>query len=297
MNETTASLTKPHGHLRKSCSPAGLRLVLAHLLAATALTVAAAPADPAPGTRQPAAATASKSVKPARTAKASEGPSWSELSPAQRKSLAPLAQDWSGMDSISKEKWMALAAHFPTMPARERERIQNRMTEWSRLAPSERGQARLRFQQTRSLTAEERRARWEAYKNLPPEQREKLNQTALDSKAAQRQAAAVRGTPRAGKPAAGAEASGAPVKSNIVPHPSRESQALRQVTPGVVRDGHGGTTTLVSRRPQPPAHLQPGMPKIAATAPFVDPDTLLPRRGAQAAAVRGPASNAGSRQE
>lgn len=296
MIEIISSLPKSDGPPHKSRALAGLRLALAHLLAGLALTVAAAPADQPPGLRQPAPASAAKTNKAVRAPKANEGPSWSELSPVQRKSLAPLAQDWPGMDSASKEKWMALAAHFPSMPARERERIQNRMSEWSRLAPSERGQARLRFQQTRSLTAEERRARWEAYKSLPPEQREKLNQTALDRKASQPQTAATRSPAKPGKLAAG-DTAGAPGKSNIVPHPSRESQAMRPVTPGVVRDGQGGTTTLVSRRPQPPAHLQPGMPKIAATAPFVDPDTLLPRRGAQAAAVRGPASNAGSRQE
>lgn len=294
MIETTGPSPETPGRPRNSRPPAWLRLACAHLLAAIALTVAAAPGDPAPASGPQAAAT--KAARIGKPSKTNEGPGWSELSSTQRKSLAPLAQDWSGMDSTSKEKWLALAAHFPSMPARERERIQNRMTEWSRLAPSERGQARMRFQQTRSLTAEERRVRWEAYKNLPPEQREKLNQTAQERKAAQRQASASRAPAKPNKLAAG-EAPGTAAKSNIVPHPSRESQAMRQVTPGVVRDGQGGTTTLVSRRPQPPAHLQPGMPKIAATAPFVDPDTLLPRRGAQAAAVRGPASNAGSRQE
>jgi hypothetical protein len=43
-------------------------------------------------------------------------------------------------------------------------------------------------------------------------------------------------------------------------------------------------------RAQPPAHQQTGLPKIAATPGFVDPVTLLPRRGPQgAAAVEVPA--------
>ena len=61
----------------------------------------------------------------------------------------------------------------------------------------------------------------------------------------------------------------------------------------VLRDGPtaqqakpGATTTAMTSRPQPPAHQQPGLPKIAATPGFVDPSTLLPRRGPQGAAVR-----------
>jgi hypothetical protein len=54
----------------------------------------------------------------------------------------------------------------------------------------------------------------------------------------------------------------------------------------------GATTTLMSQRALPPAHHQPGLPKIAATEGFVDHSTLLPQRGPQGAAVRAePASS------
>src|SRR4029453_3048865 len=49
------------------------------------------------------------------------------------------------------------------------------------------------------------------------------------------------------------------------------------------------STTLMSRRPTPPAHQQTGLPKIAATPGFVDRSTLLPQRGPQGAAARGAA--------
>jgi hypothetical protein len=53
-----------------------------------------------------------------------------------------------------------------------------------------------------------------------------------------------------------------------------------------VQAGPGATTTLVTRRPTPPAHQQTGLPKIAATPEFVNKSTLLPQRGPQGAAVR-----------
>jgi hypothetical protein len=54
----------------------------------------------------------------------------------------------------------------------------------------------------------------------------------------------------------------------------------------VIQAAPGATTTLVTRRPTPPAHQQAGLPKIAATPEFVNKSTLLPQRGPQGAAVR-----------
>jgi hypothetical protein len=42
----------------------------------------------------------------------------------------------------------------------------------------------------------------------------------------------------------------------------------------------------MSRPATPPAHQQPGLPKVAATPGFVDRTTLLPQKGAQAAGTR-----------
>jgi hypothetical protein len=58
----------------------------------------------------------------------------------------------------------------------------------------------------------------------------------------------------------------------------------------MVQAAPGATTTLISKRPAPPSHQQPGLPKIAATPNFVDKQTLLPQRGAQGAAVVPPAA-------
>ena len=64
----------------------------------------------------------------------------------------------------------------------------------------------------------------------------------------------------------------------------------RPVGPTVVQRGSGATTNLVSKPTTPPLHQQAGLPKVAATPGFVDSATLLPKRGAQGAAVRAPAA-------
>ena len=103
-----------------------------------------------------------------------DGASWHSLSPAQREALQPLQQEWPRMDALSKRKWLALAARFPTMPAAERARIQTRMADWAKLTPRQRGKARLHFQETRALPKVDRQAKWQAYQALSPEQKKQL---------------------------------------------------------------------------------------------------------------------------
>ena len=73
-------------------------------------------------------------------------------------------------------------------------------------------------------------------------------------------------------------------KRNMVQ--SQAAAPKRAVAPTVVQAKPGATTTSMATRVAPPAHNQAGLPKIAATPGFVDPATLLPRRGPQGAAVR-----------
>lgn len=194
---------------------------------------------------------------------------WSELSQAQRGALAPLQQQWPGIDPAQRAKWLEIAGRFPRMPAEEQARVQGRMAEWARLTPTERGRARATFQETKQLPAQDRQARWEAYKALPAEEQKALAQrNALTSD-----------KPRP-------KSTGDAAKLNIVGNPSLQAPPARPVAPTVVQARPGATTTLVTRQAQPPAHQQPGMPKITATQGFVDRDTLLPKRGAQGAAMR-----------
>jgi hypothetical protein len=153
------------------------------------------------------------------------------------------------------------------------------MKEWSRLSPADRGRARVTFQETKQLPAQERQAQWEAYQALPESQRKALASRAQPEKSA---------VPAKLPPSAGKPEPGPSTKRNVVVNPSQTAKPAKSVGPTVVQASPGATTTLVTRQPAPPAHQQTGMPKIAATPGFVDESTLLPKRGPQGAAARGP---------
>jgi hypothetical protein len=193
--------------------------------------------------------------------------SWASLTPAQRATLAPLEREWGSIDPLRQRKWLEIAMRFPRLSAEEQQRVQQRMTEWARMTPEERGRARVQFQETRQLSPQERQAGWEAYQALPPEEKRELAQRAVPG--------APRTTMPAGEPSA---------KSTIVRVPA-SPPVLKPVGPTLMQVVPGVTTTSVTRAPAPPLHQQPGLPKMAATPIFVDKNTLLPKRGAQAAAT------------
>jgi hypothetical protein len=60
---------------------------------------------------------------------------------------------------------------------------------------------------------------------------------------------------------------------------------VKPVAPTIVQAKPGATTTLMTRRAEPPAHQKPGQPKIAAKPDQVNSQTLLPQRGPQATAA------------
>lgn len=198
------------------------------------------------------------------------GPAWSTLTQPQRRALAPLEKDWAHIDASRKQKWLEIAARYPTMPESERQRMQERMAEWARLSPTERGKARLSYQEAKQLSPQERQARWEAYQALPEDQRKAL---------------ADRAQPQPDKPRLPASAPLVVVpKQNLVASAPAKPTA-KPVAPTVVQASPGATTRLMTRPAAPPAHHQPGQPKIAATPNQVDRSTLLPKRGPQAAAT------------
>lgn len=223
---------------------------------------------------------AERSQRPPTAAAA--GPAWSELSPWQQTALAPLKSDWATLDGPRKEKWLELTVRFPRMSIDEQERIQRRMSDWARMSPEQRGQARQNFQLARQLPPEERQSRWEAYQSLSPERRRELAAQAGSLKPTENKA---RGSkvplkrPRA-EPLDGD-------KSNIVPNPRFVAEPKR-ITPTLVQAKPGASTNLMTKPVSPPPHQQTGLPKVAATPGFVDDDTLLPRRGPQGAAALAP---------
>lgn len=217
---------------------------------------------------QPASA-APRATKPAVDGGA---PAWSALSAQQRSALAPLERDWASIDAPRKQKWLEIANRYPSMPPDERERMQQRMGEWARMTPTERGQARLSFQEAKQLSPQQRQARWEAYQALTEDERRAL---------------ANRAQPKAEKVKPGASAPLIAVpKQNLAASAPAGGATGKAVAPTVVQAKPGATTTLMTKSPTPPAHQQPGQPKIVATPGQVDRSTLLPKGGPQAAATQ-----------
>ena len=210
---------------------------------------------------------------------AEQGVRWRDLKPAQQAVLKPLEREWPGIGATHKQKWITLSGDFSKRSPADQARIQERMTEWARLTTQERSQARLNFQEAKQLDPTQRKARWDAYQALSPEQRQRLAERAAPASAT--------------KPSPRIEASSreSQTKSNIVPNPALAAPR-KVVAPTVVQARPGATTTLITKRPTPPSHQQTGLPKIAATPEFVNKATLLPQRGPQGAATRSAAAPA-----
>jgi hypothetical protein len=206
---------------------------------------------------------------------ASEGTPWASLTSSQKSALKPLEREWGSIDAPRKVKWLEIANKFSTMPPAEQARVQNRMEDWAKMSPKERGQVRLNYKEAQQVPAQERKARWEAYQALPPDQQKQL---------------AARAVPPARKAGSDASPESTGAKSNVVPNSSYAPRP-KAVAPTVAQAQPGATTNLITKRPSPPAHQQAGLPKIASTSGFVDQSTLLPKRGPQGAATRSAAAS------
>jgi hypothetical protein len=123
-------------------------------------------------------------VKVAAGPKAEARPTWAELSPAQRQALAPLAGTWSTLTEGHKRKWLALSQNYPALPPAEQARVHSRMAEWAALSPQQRTQARLNFAETKAVPAQDKKAMWDAYQALSPEEKRKLAAGAAAAKPA-----------------------------------------------------------------------------------------------------------------
>jgi hypothetical protein len=211
---------------------------------------------------------------------------WTQLSPQQKQALAPLERDWAQIDPQRRAKWLVVADRLPTLPADERARLQARMHEWARMTPAERSRARLQFQEAQQVSPSDRQAKWQAYQALPEAERQALKQSA---KPASKPAVKpnLGAEPKAAGP--GTVAGSESAKKNLVQ--ATPSPRARVATSTTQQNRPGATTTpMTTARALPPVHNQAGMPKIAATPGFVDPATMLPKRGPQGAAVRSAAA-------
>lgn len=258
-----------------STRPAALpRLLLALLLGAAGSFAFAQASDPA-SAPEAAASVAASAVAPTPKARPLAKPvapaalsappaSWSGLTPKQQALLAPLERDWADIADSQRSKWLSATPTLATMSGEEIKRVHDRMRDWTRLSASERVNARIGFQVARQLTAEQRRARWEAYQALPLEERQ-----ALADKAKARQQAQAAGPVRAPKALASQ-------KSNIVPA-APKLVAPTPVAASLVQAKPGATTVLITRDATQPRHQLAGQAKVVADPDLVDPHTLLPK--------------------
>ncbi|MDE2077998.1 MAG: DUF3106 domain-containing protein [Burkholderiales bacterium] len=214
-------------------------------------------------------------------------PSWAQLTVAQHETLKPLAAQWNMLDPMSKDKWLNLASRYPSLPHKDQVRMQDRMTQWAKLPPKARGEARLRFMQTRQLPAQEREEKWAAYQALSADERKSLARQARRKQHPIFLADNIVG-PREESQVLSNRTPSAKLqqkKNNVVPNTLSTAPGPTTAAPTLLKASRGATTSLINNRPSPPLHQHTGLPKIAASKGFVDPNTLLPKKGPQGAAM------------
>jgi len=125
--------------------------------------------SPATSSGHPAIAPAAKEVAK---------PTWKELTPAQREALAPLVNEWDGLDRSRKLKWLDVANKYPQLSPEGQKRLHERMVEFVKLTPEQRNTARTNFQRAYELPMEQRQSLVQQYQELPPEKKQALAEKA-----------------------------------------------------------------------------------------------------------------------
>jgi hypothetical protein len=100
---------------------------------------------------------------------------WQSLSKRQKQALAPLAEEWHGLTVQQRQKWLTLSKNFKQLSDEEQLTLHSRMREWATLSPRQRSQARFHFNVMPSLSAQDKRAQWEAYQALSDQEKNKLS--------------------------------------------------------------------------------------------------------------------------
>lgn len=129
------------------------------------------PTKPGPTARRHVAVTT-----PARPV--TSRPVWAELTVQQQQALRPLSSDWDTISEAQKRKWLEISRSYPSLPPEEQHTLHSRMIGWVGLSAQQRAQARLNFARTKELskqlTPEERKAKWQTYQALSPEEKRSL---------------------------------------------------------------------------------------------------------------------------
>jgi hypothetical protein len=165
------------------------------------------------------AQTASPQADPSSTAKIANS-LWQNLTNSQKKALAPLAPHWAQISPAQKNKWLAMSNNFDNLSPREQAILHNRMADWASLSPQQRAQARLNFNETKTLGADQKKTQWEAYQALSQDDRKKL---------AAQQTTKIQGAATASQPAS-------PQKVIPLMGKSPPTESVSKTTPVIVID-------------------------------------------------------------
>ncbi len=147
--------------------------VAATLLLLTVCSLALAQPKPA-GSPTSGKALPNATTAPPASVRSNATTGWNELTPAQQQALRPLAANWGTLSEPHKKKWLSLSQNYASMPPAEQALLHSRMTDWAALSPAQRAQARLNFAKAKAVSPDERKAQWQAYQALSPEERRKL---------------------------------------------------------------------------------------------------------------------------
>ncbi len=67
-----------------------------------------------------------------------------------------------------------MSNNFDNLSPREQATLHNRMADWAALSPQQRAQARLSFNETKTMGSDQKKSQWEAYQALSQDDRNKL---------------------------------------------------------------------------------------------------------------------------
>ena len=158
-----------------------LALRTAHCLTALVLMQSLANAQTPPASLPKTAVSAVQPAKAPAVAVAVatlSKPAWAELTAKQQESLNPLAGSWNGLNEAQKLKWLEVSKNYPNLPIADQAMMHSRMNEWATMSPQQRAAARLNFAKTKELskelTPDEKKAKWQSYQALSPEEKAKL---------------------------------------------------------------------------------------------------------------------------
>ena len=196
------------------------------------------------------------------------GPGWREITEAQRQVLMPLRDRWDTIGALAKRRWLVLADRYPSMDESERNKLVSRMNTWANLSVQQRNQARINFESTKRLSAQELQSKWDEYQALSEAERKRLAEQARKAKTAKKSKRKLAQPPVPKPASAPAEHSGTTAPATVTTHPV--------ATPSVVE-----TIPVLTPQAAPSVHISPLERKPSVTsqpisAPQAAPNLVLP---------------------